>query len=172
MESGHLLHSTLTCPSSGNARHFKSRRPICIASQQFITSSDDNNNRRAVLWADHQWKAEWLENIKILCTSHFHSRHRHPLCRIGSAKTVWVLLKGLCTDVGRFRSCLPKLGVTPSAACECGSEEQTVDHVILHCPIHGPPRAGLNQREAWSKVVTARLPKHLVQLRSVSYALV
>jgi len=26
-----------------------------------------------------------------------------------------------------------------SAACECGTEEQTVDHVVLECPIHRPP---------------------------------
>jgi len=25
------------------------------------------------------------------------------------------------------------------AACECGAEEQTVDHVVLQCPIHRPP---------------------------------
>jgi len=23
--------------------------------------------------------------------------------------------------------------------CECGAEEQTVDHVVIHCPIHRPP---------------------------------
>jgi len=26
-----------------------------------------------------------------------------------------------------------------SAACECGAEEQAVDHVVLQCPIHLPP---------------------------------
>jgi len=26
-----------------------------------------------------------------------------------------------------------------SAACECGAEKQTVDHVVLQCPIHWPP---------------------------------
>jgi len=26
-----------------------------------------------------------------------------------------------------------------SAACECGAEEQTVDHVVLQCPTHRPP---------------------------------
>ena len=26
-----------------------------------------------------------------------------------------------------------------SAACDCGAEEQTVDHVVLQCPIHRPP---------------------------------
>jgi len=25
-----------------------------------------------------------------------------------------------------------------SAACECGAEEQTVDHVVRQCPIHRP----------------------------------
>jgi len=29
--------------------------------------------------------------------------------------------------------------MTPSAACECGAEEQAVDRVVLHCPIHQPP---------------------------------
>jgi len=26
-----------------------------------------------------------------------------------------------------------------SAACECGTEEQTINHVVLQCPIHRPP---------------------------------
>jgi len=30
MVPGHLLHSTLTCPSSANTRHFKSRRPFAM----------------------------------------------------------------------------------------------------------------------------------------------
>jgi len=29
--------------------------------------------------------------------------------------------------------------MAPFAACESGAEEQTVDHVVLHCPIHQPP---------------------------------
>jgi len=27
------------------------------------------------------------------------------------------------------------MGMTPSAACECAAEEQTVVHVVLQCPI-------------------------------------
>jgi len=30
-------------------------------------------------------------------------------------------------------------GMASSAACECGAEEQTIDHVVLQCPIHRPP---------------------------------
>jgi len=30
-------------------------------------------------------------------------------------------------------------GMATSLACERGAEEQTVDHVVLQCPIHRPP---------------------------------
>jgi len=52
MESGHLLHSALTRPSSANARRLKSRHPFVPAAQQLISSSDDNSIR-AALWADY-----------------------------------------------------------------------------------------------------------------------
>jgi len=51
-------------------------------------------------------------------------------------RTAWVR----CAGVGRFHSCLHKWDMVSSAACECGAEKQTVDHVVLECPIHGPPR--------------------------------
>jgi len=41
--------------------------------------------------------------------------------------------------VGRFLSCLHKQGMASSAACEYSAEEQSVDHVVLQCPIHRPP---------------------------------
>jgi len=49
-----------------------------------------------------------------------------------------VRLNRLRTGVGRFRSWLYKWRMASSAACECGAE-QTVDHVVLQCPIHRPP---------------------------------
>jgi len=61
MASGHLLHSALTCSSSGNTRHLKSRHPFVPAAQQLISSSDDNN-RSAALWSDHRWNAERVES--------------------------------------------------------------------------------------------------------------
>jgi len=55
-------------------------------------------------------------------------------------RRAWVQLNRLRAGVGRFRSCLYKWGMASSAACEseCGAE-QTVDHVVLQCPIHRPP---------------------------------
>ena len=67
MEPGHLLHSALTRPSSAKAQRLESRHPFVPATQQLISSSDKNNIRVAQ-WADHQWNAEWLENITTLHT--------------------------------------------------------------------------------------------------------
>jgi len=54
-------------------------------------------------------------------------------------RRAWVRLNRLRTGVGLLRSCLYKWDMASSAACECGAEEQSVDHVVLHCPIHQPP---------------------------------
>jgi len=54
-------------------------------------------------------------------------------------RTAWVRIKHLRTGGGRFRSCLYKWGMASSAACECGVEEHTDDHVVLQCPIRRPP---------------------------------
>jgi len=53
-------------------------------------------------------------------------------------RTAWVRLNRLRTGVGRFRSCLYKWNMASSAVCECGAEEQTVDHVVLQCPTNRP----------------------------------
>jgi len=63
METGHLLHSVLTRPSSADARRLKSRHPFLPAAQQLISFSDNNNNNiRTAHWADHQWNAELADN--------------------------------------------------------------------------------------------------------------
>jgi len=62
-----------------------------------------------------------------------------PTPRINPPQKSLVRFNRLRTSVGLFRSCLYKWGMTSSAACECGAEEQTVDHVVLQCPINRPP---------------------------------
>ena len=65
MKPGQLLHSALTCPPSGNARHLKSRHPS-VPAAPLITFSDNKNNRAAALWEDHQRNAEWLDDTTRL----------------------------------------------------------------------------------------------------------
>jgi len=59
--------------------------------------------------------------------------------RMTLPRRAWVRLNLFRIGVGRLRSCLHKQGTAPSTACERGVEEQTVEHVVLHCPIHRPP---------------------------------
>ena len=51
--------------------------------------------------------------------------------RMTLPRRAWVRLNRLRTGVGRFRSWLYKWGMASFAACECGAEDQIVDHVVL-----------------------------------------
>jgi len=88
MEPGHLLHSTLTRPSSAAARRLKSGHPFVASAQQLISFSD-NNNIRAAQWADHQWNAEWADNPTRLRTlipdTGTHTRNDPPKESLGPA---------------------------------------------------------------------------------------
>ena len=133
MEPGHLLHAALTRPSSANARRLKST-PICTrrtTSHHFIWQQQHTCGAVGELPMECG-----VDGHKI---PHFHPRHRHPHPGVTLPRRAWVRLNRLRTGVGRFRSCLYKWGMASSAACESGAEEQTVDHVVLQCPIHRPP---------------------------------
>jgi len=133
MEPGNLFHAELTRPSSA----LKSGHPFVPTPQQHLISSSDNNNRSAAQWTDHQWKAKWSDNptrlLIFIPDTGTHLRNDLP-------RRAWVRLNRPRTGVRRFHSCLYKWGMASSAACECGAEEQTVDHVVLQCPIHPSPR--------------------------------
>jgi len=115
MEPGHLLHSTLTRPSSAAARRLKSRHLFVPAAQQLISFSD-NNNILSAQWADHQWNVEWADNPTRLRTL-IPDTGTHPP-GMTLPRRAWVRLNRLHTGVGRVRSCLYKWGTTSSAACE------------------------------------------------------
>ena len=55
--------------------------------------------------------------------------------------------------------------MAPSAACECGAEEQTVDEVVLQCPIHRPPWSAWPDGSGWrdNRMAAQHLPRDLVR---------
>ena len=91
---------------------------------------------RAAQWADHQRNAEWADNPTRLRTAIPDTGTHTPVMTL--LRRAWLRLNRLRTGVGRFRSCPYKWGMASSATYECGAE-QTVDHVVLHCPIHRFP---------------------------------
>jgi len=137
MKPLHLLYSALTCPPSANARPFKSRNPFVPAAQQLnssVSPRDNDDNGDAAPWADQRWNAERLENTTRLRT--FIPDVANPPPEMTLPRTAWIPLNRLRTGVRGLRSSLRKWAMAPSAACECGTDEQIVDHVIRHCPIH------------------------------------
>jgi len=70
MESGHLLHWALTCPSNGNTRYLKSRHSfVGYLPHNNSSYSSDENITSAALRADHRWNAERLESTTRFRTS-------------------------------------------------------------------------------------------------------
>ena len=132
IEPGQLLQWALTRPLSSDARHLKSRHPFVPTAQQRVNSSD-NNNIRVAHWADHKCGVHGQPHK----TSHFHPWRQYTP-RSDPSKKSLCLSYCLRTSVEHFCSCLCKCGMASSAACECGAEEQTIDH-LLQCPLHWPP---------------------------------
>jgi len=132
---GHLLHSTLTRPSSANAQRLKSRHPFVPAAQQLISLSDNSNIRAA-----HCGRI----------TSGTRSGRTTPQDSAFSSLTPapipseWPSQEepgsGLTTSAPVSNVSAPACinGVSSSAASECGADKQTVDHVVLQCQHSSP----------------------------------
>jgi len=129
--------STQRSPVHRVQMHDASNRDTHVPAAQQLISFSDNNIIRAAQWVDYQWNMEWMYNptrLHILIPD----TELHPPWN-DLPRRAWVRLNHLCTGVGSFRSCLYKWSMAPSATCECGAEEQTVNHVVLRCPIHRLP---------------------------------
>jgi len=127
MVTGHLIHSALTCPSSANARHLKSRHPFVPAAQQLI-SFQSTSQQQHTCGAVGGSPMKCGVSGQPYKTPHFHPRHGHPLRNDPPKTSLSGLTASALVSVGRFRSCL---------SCWCGAE-QTVGHVVLQCPIPRP----------------------------------
>ena len=95
------------------------------------------SNMGVAHWADHKWRDEWKSNTSRL--HDFVPVVELPPSGISLLRPAWVKLNRLRTGVGLFRSTMHKWGMAPSAACECGAEEQTADHIITSCPLYLSP---------------------------------
>ena len=93
------------------------------------------SNTSVAHWADYRWNMEWQNNTSRL--HQFITDVSPSPPGMNFSRPAWVNLNRRRTGVGLFRSTMYKWGMASSAVCECGAEEQTVDHLIANCPIHG-----------------------------------
>ena len=114
----------------------RSRRPFLPAARNLL----DNLARlgiRASERKNHKWNAEYCENASRLRV--FVPRTGAKPVGMSLPRAAWVKLNRLRTGVGGFHSSMHKWGLAPSPNCECGTSEQTADHVLTACPIHRAP---------------------------------
>ena len=136
LNSDYILYGLLTESSDTRQVRLRSRRPFVPAMRNLL----DNLARlgiRASEWTNHKWKTEYYEGAPRL-RAFVPGTGARPV-GMGLPRAAWVKLNHLRTGVGRFHSSMHKWGLAPSPNCECGSSEQTADHVLTACPIHWAP---------------------------------
>ena len=92
---------------------------------------------RASEWTNHKWNAEYYENGSRLRV--FVPRTGARPVGMGLPRAASVKLNRLRIGVGRFHSSMHKRGLAPSPNYECGTVEQTADHVLIAYHIHRSP---------------------------------
>ena len=136
LDPDHILHGLLSGSSDTGQVRLRSRHPFVPGAQNLL----DNLARlgiRASEWTNHKWKTEYCENASRL-RAFVPETSARPV-EMGLPQAAWVRLNHLRTGVGQFHSSMHKWGLTPSPNWECGTSEQTADHVLTVCPIHRAP---------------------------------
>ena len=136
-----------------------------VPAAQHLISLSDNNNTRAAQWADYQWNAEWMDSptrrrIYIPDTG-THPTEWHSQEETGSGLTASAPVSDISAPAYANGAWRPT-----AAACECGAKEQTVDHVVLQCPIYRPPpwTEWLDGSGRWyNRMFAQHLPRDLVR---------
>ena len=136
LDPNHILYGLLSGSSDTRQVRLRSKRPFVPAERNLL----DNLARlgiRASEWTNHKWKTEYCENVSRL-RAFVPETGARPV-GMGLPRAAWVKLNRLQTGVGRFHSSMHKRGLAPSPNCECGTSEQTADHVPTAWPIHRAP---------------------------------
>ena len=136
-EKEHLLHETVARARSqhGESRRLKSRMPF---SQQVVELTETMQPDQIVKdWIAKEWKAQWHKTTSPLKRFIQDPTATIPGCNL--PRSAWSKLNRLRSGVGRFNANLYRWGLAESPACDCGSEEQSADHVITDCPLYGSP---------------------------------
>ena len=131
--TNHLLHQRLH-QADENTR-LPSRSPLIPHLRDL---SDRQGDRSVESWGMHEWGERWdvLDGSRL---HHFMPEvSTHPLGNELDRRS-WTRLNRLRSGQGRFRSLMYAWGFCASPICECGAPQQTVDHIIDHCPFHDCP---------------------------------
>ena len=136
LDPDHIFFGLLSGSSDTRQVRLRTRRPFTPASRNLL-----NNLARLGIrvseWTNHKWKTEYCENASRL-RAFVPGTVAKPV-GMGLPRAAWVKINRLRTGFGRFHLSMHKWGLAPSPNCECGTSEQTADHVPTACPTHWAP---------------------------------
>ena len=160
LDPDHILYELLAGSPNGHRERLKSRRPFVPAARKLLQDLTELDIR-AAQWTDFEWSTEYSE-----CSSDLRAFIPRASTRpmgMGLPRSSWVRLNRLRAGVGRFQSFMHKWGLAPTSNCECGTAEQTAEHIILTCPVHRAPTGicGLTvldvNTRCWLSTITASI---------------
>ena len=129
MDPDHLLHHTITREET--QPRLKSRRPFATSGKDLLSITLPNETKAH--WIARMWSVEWQPSTSRLgeyITSPSRSSPGSDLPR-----QAWVKLNRLRTGVGRFNADMWRWGLSKSSACDCGTDQQTSNYIIMECPL-------------------------------------
>ena len=136
LDTDHIFYGLLSGSSDACQERLRSRCP-------FVSPAQNHLNNFAGLgicnfkWTNYRWHVKYCENKSRLHV--YIPRNSARPVRMSLPQTVMVKLYHLQTDVGQFHLSMHKWGLTPSPNCECGTSEQTTDHILIAYLIHWAP---------------------------------
>ena len=127
----HILYGLSNGSSDTRRVRLKSRRPFVPVARNLL----DNLARLSIRASDKsQMETEYFENASRL-RAFVPETGARPI-GMGLPRAAWVKLNRLPTGAGRFHLSMHKWDLAPSPNCNCGTSEQTADHVPTACLIH------------------------------------
>ena len=129
-EDQHALHNIVTA-STPVRKRLQSRHPFSEHAKQLTSDAHGKTNRA---WAEWTWETRW-DITRCRLKTFIHTPSNKPIGH-DLARQSLVCLNRIRTGYGRFKSNMNRMGLSPSASCECGATDKTAQHIASECPLH------------------------------------
>ena len=107
---------------------------IIIYFTPFRRVAGDQLNTVVYVSSPSIWETRW-DITRCRLKTFIHTPSNKPIGH-DLARQSLVRLNRIRTGYGRFKSNMNRMGLSPSASCECGATDQTAQHIASECPLH------------------------------------
>ena len=88
-------------------------------------------------WLSTRWNEEWRDAEHSRLHSFINTPDHVPGQDL--PRRQWTTYNRIRTGVGRFGEAMKRWGLKSTSECECGAQNQSVQHIMDDCTMHRPP---------------------------------